>query len=98
MVLSFLPVLAPCATIYPITVAVGDFRVPQMSLARKGVSVQGILVPSRGVHVKMLRFAAIHGIKPITQEFPLTAEGIDEAMAKLDKGEVRYRAVFAAER
>jgi len=94
----FLPVLAPSATIYPITVAHGDFRVPYMPLVRKGLSIQGILCPSRGVHVKMLRFAAVHGIKPITQEFPLTAEGIDEAMAKLDKGEIRYRAVFTAER
>ncbi|KAG0700297.1 hypothetical protein DFH29DRAFT_1080778 [Suillus ampliporus] len=92
----FLPILAPNATIYPITVSEGDLAMPHIPLVSKGLTIQGSFCASRGVHAKMLRFAAVHGIKPITQEFPLTAEGIEGAMAKLDKGEVRYRAVLVA--
>ncbi|KAG1849752.1 hypothetical protein F4604DRAFT_1593274, partial [Suillus subluteus] len=67
-------------------------------LLSKGLTIQGSFCASRGVHVKMLTFAAIHHIKPITEEFPLTVEGIEEAMDKLEKGEVRYRAVLVAGR
>jgi D-arabinose 1-dehydrogenase-like Zn-dependent alcohol dehydrogenase len=44
----------------------------------------------------MLTFSALHHIKPITQEFPFMVKGIKEAMAKLEKGEVRYQAVLVA--
>ncbi|KAG2149143.1 chaperonin 10-like protein [Suillus bovinus] len=94
----FLSILAPNATIYPITVSHGNFVMPYTPIISKGLRIQGIFCASRGVHAKMLRFVAVHGIKPITQEFPLTAEGIEEAMAKLEKGEIRYRAVLVAGR
>ena len=44
----------------------------------------------------MLNFAALHGIMPVIQEFPLTLEGIEEAIGKLEKGRIRYRAVLVA--
>lgn len=94
----FFRVLAPNATIYPMTVSEGHLAMPHTPIVSKGLTIQGSFCASRGVHVKMLRFAAVNGIKPITQEFPLTAEGIEEAMAKLSKGEVRYRAVLVAGR
>ena len=75
----------------------GDLTIPYMALVENGLRVQGGICPSRGTHVKMLRFAAFHGIKPISQTFPLTVEGIEEAMEKLDKGKMRYRAVLVAE-
>jgi D-arabinose 1-dehydrogenase-like Zn-dependent alcohol dehydrogenase len=53
--------------------------------------------PARNVHNKMLQFAAFHGIKPIIQTFPLNVEGIEEAMHKLEKGQLRYRAVLIAQ-
>ena len=98
VILSFFPILAPRATIYPMTSTAGsgDLSVPYRPLVIQGITIQGTVCPSRSVHTKMLRFAAVHGIKPITQEFPLTTEGIEEAMTKLDKGEVRYRAVLVA--
>ncbi|KAG2111871.1 hypothetical protein BD769DRAFT_1690171 [Suillus cothurnatus] len=73
----FLPVLAPNATTHPITLAEGDFTIPHLPLLSKGLTIQGSFCASRGVHVKMLTFAALHYIKPITQEFPLTVEGCD---------------------
>ena len=60
-------------------------------------SIQGSIAPSRGTHIKMLRFSAFHDIKPIVQTFPLTAEGLEDAMDKLRRGQVRYRAVLVAE-
>lgn len=45
----------------------------------------------------MLRFAALHGITPVIQEFPLTLEGIEEAIDKLEKGKIRYRGVLVAQ-
>lgn len=92
----FLPVLASNATVYPLTFSDGDLAIPYVPLLSKGLRIQGSFCASRGAHVKMLTFAAVHRIKPITEEFPLTVEGIEEAMAKLDNGEVRYRAVLVA--
>jgi D-arabinose 1-dehydrogenase-like Zn-dependent alcohol dehydrogenase len=42
----------------------------------------------------MLEFAAFHKIEPIIEKFPMTEESINEAMDKLDHGDVHYRAVF----
>lgn len=64
----------------------------------KGLRIQWTICPSRAVHTKMLRFAAQHHVEPIIQQFPLTLEGIEEAIGKLERGEVRYRAVLVAER
>ena len=82
------------ATVYPLSVDEGDFSIPYMPLLLQGITVQGSVVAARAVHRDMLEFAGHHGIKPICQTFPMTEEGIKEAMDKLDKGEVRYRAVL----
>lgn len=42
----------------------------------------------------VLEFAALHKIKPVIQTYPMTEEGITEAMNKLDRGEVHFRAVI----
>ncbi|KAG1728650.1 chaperonin 10-like protein [Suillus lakei] len=93
----YLNTLSPHAKIYPLTVSTDSLTLPYMQLVGNGITLQGSICPSRGTHVKMLRFAAFHGIKPIVQEFPLNETGINDAMAKLEKGEVRYRAVLVAE-
>lgn len=93
----YVPILAPGATIHPLSVADGDFSVPYMALILQGITVQGSVVASRYVHQRMLTFAAQHKIAPMTQKFPMTVEGITEAMEKLDQGKVRYRAVLIPE-
>jgi D-arabinose 1-dehydrogenase-like Zn-dependent alcohol dehydrogenase len=45
----------------------------------------------------LLAFAALHNIKPVSEKFPLTREGIEEALDKLEKGTMRYRGVLVAE-
>jgi len=45
----------------------------------------------------MLEFAALHKIEPIIEKFPMTEQGINEAMDKLGEGNIRYRGVFIAQ-
>lgn len=92
-----IPVMAPEATIHPLSVDDGDFSIPYMGLLQSGLRVQGSLVASRYVHQRMLEFAAHHKIEPIIQKFPMTVEGITEALDKLSKGEMRYRGVLIPE-
>jgi len=89
-----LPVLNTNATIFPLTVSDDDFSFPQMALIANGITVQGSVVAARQVHRDMLAFSALHGIKPINMEFPLTESGIEEAMATLRDGKMRYRGVL----
>ena len=42
--------------------------------------------------LKMLDFCSRHGIEPITEEFPLSR--VNEAMARLESGQARYRIVL----
>lgn len=92
-----LPILAPRAVIYPLSVSLDNLVMPYLPLVLQGISVQGSLVASRSVHRQMLDFAALHQIKPIVETFPMTEEGIKEALEKLDKGQVYYRAVLVTE-
>jgi D-arabinose 1-dehydrogenase-like Zn-dependent alcohol dehydrogenase len=46
---------------------------------------------------KLLAFAACHNIKLVCEKFPLTGEGIVEALENLEKGTMRYRGVPVAE-
>lgn len=94
---QFLPIMAPSATIYPLTVSQDDFSIPYMPLLAGELRVQGSLVAARDVQNDMLAFAALHQIRPVIEKFPLTAAGIEEAMTKLDRGEMRYRAVLVAQ-
>ena len=89
-----LPTLAPQSAIYPLTVSNDTLGIPNLSLNRQGISVQGSLVAPRHVHRKMLEFAAQNQIKPVVETFPMTEQGIKQAMDKLERGEVTYRAVL----
>lgn len=92
-----LPILAPNAIIFPLTVAPGDFAIPHMQMVVQGLRIQGSVVAARAVHRKMLAFAALHEIKPIIMEFPLNVEGIEDAMQTLRDGKMRYRGVLKPE-
>jgi D-arabinose 1-dehydrogenase-like Zn-dependent alcohol dehydrogenase len=56
------------------------------------------LIGSGGAHPAslkaMLEFAAKHDIKPTIEKFPLTKQGVIDAMQKLRDGKVRYRGVL----
>ena len=91
---KLIPLLAPRATVYPLSASRSNLEVPYSPLINKGIGFQGGLVANRQVHREMLQFAALNGIKPVIEKFPMTEEGIKEAMDRLDKGDIHFRAVL----
>jgi len=94
----YFKVLSPNAVISPLSVDVGDLKVPYLPLLQWGFRVQGGIVSARQVHIDMLKFAALHGIKPIKMLFPMTLDGVTECMKVLEEGKMRYRGVLVAEK
>lgn len=94
---KIIPALAPGATIHPLSVDEGDFKIPYMPLLAYGLNVQGSVVAPRYIQNRMLEFAALHKIEPIMEKFPMNEKSINEAMDKLNEGNVRYRGVFVPE-
>ncbi|KAI1145445.1 GroES-like protein [Nemania diffusa] len=91
---QLIPILSRRATVFPLSVAAGNFEIPYMPFLMNGITVQGSMVASRIVHERMLEFAALHQIKAMIQLFDMTEEGILDAMEKLDQGKVHFRAVL----
>lgn len=89
-----LPMMAHRSTIYPLSVSEDKLEMPYMPLLVQGLNIQGSLVANRAVHHQMLAFAALHGIRPIVEKFPMSEDGLKSAMAKLEQGDVYYRAVL----
>lgn len=90
----YLPLMAPCGKIYPLTVSDGELKFPAMGLIAAGLTVQGSLVADRQTHREMLEFAAFHGIKPVIQEFNMDVQGIEKAFETLESGQMKYRGVL----
>ena len=93
----YMPLMEPQGSIVPLSVSSENLSMPYMPLVLQGIRVQGSLTASRGIHEQMLRFSAHHKIRPITQEYPLTLDGLVEAMDKLDKGQMKYRGVLVSQ-
>jgi D-arabinose 1-dehydrogenase-like Zn-dependent alcohol dehydrogenase len=88
------------ATIFPLhipTDMASKLSVPHMPFLMKSIN---LIYSTNGWHDaydKLLAFAALHSIKSVSEKFPLTGEGIEDGLNKLEKGTVRYRGVLAAE-
>jgi D-arabinose 1-dehydrogenase-like Zn-dependent alcohol dehydrogenase len=93
-------ILAPMASVFPLTIT--DFEakleIPFMQFLLSGRKFIGSTVPSKASYVRMLEFAALHGVKPIIEAFPLNKQGVVDSLAKLDSGKMRYRGVLYADR
>lgn len=89
-----LPIMTPRSAIYSLSMSSEKLKIPYMALILQGISVQGSHVASRNQHRQMLKFATLHQIKPIVETFLMTEEGIKDAIDKLERGEVYYRAVL----
>ncbi|KAH6627712.1 chaperonin 10-like protein [Chaetomium tenue] len=94
---TLMPMMGPKSRVYPLSVSAGNLVIPYMPLILQGIAVQGSLVATRSVHREMLEFAAAHNIRPVIQTFPMTEEGIKEALDLLEQGKVKYRAVLVAQ-
>ncbi|KAM3428453.1 hypothetical protein MY4824_008827 [Beauveria thailandica] len=92
-----MPMMAVHGRIVPLSVGGKDLVVPYAPVLLQGVTVQSALVATRGVHRAMLAFAARHGVRPVVETFPLTEEGAREALDRLEKGQVHFRAVLVPE-
>ncbi|EKG12051.1 Alcohol dehydrogenase superfamily zinc-containing [Macrophomina phaseolina MS6] len=90
----YMSVLAPGAIIFPLSVESGDLVVPYMPLLLSGLRIQGSIVANRATHIRMLEFAARHQIKPLVNKYPMTVQGLEDAMKALNEGKMRYRGVL----
>ncbi|WQF78911.1 Putative alcohol dehydrogenase, zinc-type, GroES-like superfamily, NAD(P)-binding domain superfamily [Colletotrichum destructivum] len=90
----YIPLLSPGATIFPLTISMGDFSIPYQALISMGLRVQGAMVASRVVQKQMLEFAARNNVKPVVETFAMSRGGITEAFEKLANGQMRYRGVL----
>ncbi|KAF7352221.1 NAD(P)-dependent alcohol dehydrogenase protein [Mycena venus] len=93
----FLTIMKPRSTIYPLTVTFDDFVVPFMPAMMTGINIKFSILASRSVFKKTLDFAARNRIAPIIERFPMTKDGVENGMAKLREGKMRYRGVLVAQ-
>lgn len=68
-----------------------------MPLILNELQIIGSVVAARQFHKQMIEFSALHQIVPTIEKFPMTKEGITEAMEKLQNGNMRYRGVLIPE-
>lgn len=78
------------------TVSTENLKLSPLSLIAQSLTVIGNGTASTASIRAMLQFAAKQGVRPIIEKFPMTHAGVEEAMAKLREGKVRYRGVLVA--
>ncbi|OJJ32708.1 hypothetical protein ASPWEDRAFT_116085 [Aspergillus wentii DTO 134E9] len=93
----FCAILAPTATIHPLTLGPGDLAIPNLSVLFGGYRIVGSLICTRCQKNQMLDFAARHNISCIVETFPMTLDGVNEAVNRLKDGKMRYRGVVSWE-
>ncbi|KAJ7071994.1 putative NADP-dependent alcohol dehydrogenase C 2 [Mycena amicta] len=93
----FVQIMKNEGSIYPITISGDDLVVPILPIVLAGIRIQGTVIASRAVTLRMLDFAARNGIAPIIETFPMTKAGVEEGMQKLRDGKMRYRGVLVAQ-
>ncbi|CAI7597203.1 unnamed protein product [Penicillium glandicola] len=91
---SLIQLMDTKGTIYPLTVSLKETPVPFLPMNLRGVRIQGSLVSSRQDLRELLEFCNRKEITPTIVKFPMTPDGIQEAMQKLKDGDIKYRAVL----
>ena len=69
---------------------------PFLPIMLKEISIHGALTSKPEQVDYMLEFAASKGVRPIVEKFPMTEDGVTQAIGKLVSGKIRYRGVLAA--
>ncbi|KIW03788.1 uncharacterized protein PV09_05091 [Verruconis gallopava] len=90
----FFPLLNHHAQIMLVGFSPEQLTLPFWPLMMSEISVHGCLTSTPDEFASMLKFAADHGVKPVIEEFPMTTEGVAQAVEKLEKGTIRYRGVL----
>ncbi|KAJ5887827.1 hypothetical protein N7495_007868 [Penicillium taxi] len=91
---SLMPLMDIHGVIYPLTVDMSNAPIPLLYMNQHGIRVQGSLVASRKALRSLVEFAAEKKITPTSMTFPLTKDGIEDAMETLRFGKMRYRGVL----
>jgi len=92
---EYVDVLKPDGQLCLVGASPGDVQVPAIALIDGQKSIGGSAIGSNAEIRAMLEFSAAHGIFPQVELFPMAQ--VNEAVARLRKNSVRYRAVLANE-
>jgi D-arabinose 1-dehydrogenase-like Zn-dependent alcohol dehydrogenase len=93
----FVPVLAGKASVFPLQIPedmAAPLSVPHMPFLMKSLNVIYSTNGRHDAYDKLLAFAALHDIKPTIEKFPMSTEGIEESIKRLEDGTMRYRGVL----
>ena len=60
-----------------------------MPLVLSGLKIQGSLMAAKKIRGGMLDFASNTHIKPISETFSMSVEGVEEALKKPEEGRMR---------
>jgi uncharacterized zinc-type alcohol dehydrogenase-like protein len=91
---DYLAALKPQGTLIVVGVPDTAMQISPIALVFSEKTIAGGLVASRNETVQMLDFAARTGVRPMVELFDMS--DINQAVARVRSGEVRYRAVLAA--
>jgi D-arabinose 1-dehydrogenase-like Zn-dependent alcohol dehydrogenase len=91
-------VMAKLGKIYPLTISFDAPGVPLLPLVTGGLSIVGSAGCYRYEMQTMMDFAARHGVRPQTQIWPMTQQGVTDAMKALADGKMRYRGVVEVQK
>lgn len=92
---ALLGTLAPQGRLHIVGAVLEPIPIPAMSLIMGQREVSGSPTGSPVAIAKMLEFAARHGVAPQTERYPMSR--VNDAIARLKEGKVRYRAVLEAD-
>ncbi len=87
--------LAPNGRLHVVGLVLEPIPVTAFSLVAQQRSISGSPSGSPAAIASMLDFAALHGITPQNEHFPMSR--INEAFARLESGKARYRIVLDAD-
>ena len=96
---NYLSIMAQPGTIYPLTAVHegGLLQILYMAFLMSGLRIQASIIAPRAIQRRMLEFAARNKIPAIAQRYALDLAGIEEAMADLRLGKMRYKAILFAD-
>jgi uncharacterized zinc-type alcohol dehydrogenase-like protein len=89
---AYLGALAPKGHLHIVGVTPEPIPVPSFTMIGAQKSVGGSPPGAPLTVIRMLDFCARHGVKPVTEEFPMSKA--NEALAHLAAGKARYRIVL----
>jgi uncharacterized zinc-type alcohol dehydrogenase-like protein len=89
---SYLSTLRPKGKLHLVGVVPNPLQIPLFPMLMGQKSISASPLGSPATIAKMLQFAALHQIEPVTEFYPL--EEVNEALEHLEQGKARYRIIL----